>query len=243
MPSCPRCFALPQDDFAYCPVCARPRIVENLRAPAPPPWWLPPLQRTALVLGSLWLLVTLGVACLREAKAVRDARPQLSGGRPEDAWAGLEPFLKDNPEHVQGLLLCGEATIRLGRMPDATQCLAALTRLDPELGRQLAEEVRQNLTQRARMLGCDGEGFSRLLEYEPGVGAPFTASVLDGLDDIADACRKQRNEWVPRQMAALLAKQGQPHELLKKGYVPALTRALAQARYADARALAHLAFW
>src|SRR5881227_3679276 len=108
MSNCPRCLALTNDDFAYCAVCNRPRIVESLRAPMVPPNWLQPLQKILLGVLSLWLVITLGVAAFREAKAVRDARQLLAQQDPKDAWALLGPFLQDNPEHKQGLLLGGQ---------------------------------------------------------------------------------------------------------------------------------------
>ena len=78
MSNCPRCLALTTDDLAYCAVCKRPRIVESLRAPMIPPDWLQPLQKILLGVLSLWLVITLGVAAFREAKAVRDARQLLA---------------------------------------------------------------------------------------------------------------------------------------------------------------------
>lgn len=242
MPSCPRCLALTQDDFPYCTVCGRPRIVENLRAPMTPPEWLRPLQLTMLALLSLWLLVTVGVAFLREARAVREARQLLAEQKPEQAWNWLEPFLRDNSRHVQGLLLGGEATIQIGRMAEARQCLSALTEVYPKLGAQLAGEYRELLTRRARAIGCDSGGYSRLLESSQELGGPFPASVIEGVDELVEACHKQRQAWAIWQVSALITQDGQPHDLLRKGYVPALSRALAQGHYSDARAMAVQAF-
>lgn len=242
MASCPRCLALTQDDFPYCTVCGRPRIVENLRAPKTPPDWLRPLQLAALALLSLWLVVTLGVAFLREARAVREARQLLAEQKPQPAWEWLEPFLKDNPRHVQGLLLGGEAAIQIGRMAEAKQCLKTLTDINPKLGAQLASEDRELLTRQARAIGCNSGAFSRLLEASEELGEPFPASVIEGVDGLVEACHKRRQEWAIWQVSALLTQYGQPHELVRKGYVPAVTRALALGHYAVARNMAVRAF-
>jgi hypothetical protein len=241
MSNCPRCLALTNDDFAYCAVCNRPRIVESLRAPMTPPNWLQPLQKALLGVLSLWLVITLGVAALREAKAVRDARQLLASGRPQDAWALLGPFLQDNPEHKQGLLVGGQAAIRLDLVADAKKCLGTLTGLSPELGKQLGNDYRQVLTGKARAISCDASSFSKLLETSQALGDSFPASVTAGLDGFVEACRKSRNDWTPVQVSSQLAQQGQEIDLIGKGYVPAMGRALGQGRYNDAKILAQYA--
>src|SRR4051794_33039951 len=241
MLNCPRCLALTTDDFSYCAVCNRPRIVESLRAPMIPPNWLQPLQKILLGVLSLWLVITLGVAALREAKAVRDARQLLAAGQPQDAWARVGPFLQDNPQHKQGLLVGGQAAIRLNLMADAQKCLGTLTGLSPELGKQLGDDYRQVLTGQARAIGCNAAGFSKLLEDSRSLGDSFPASVTAGLDGLVESCRKIRNDWTPVQVTSQLARQGQEIDLIGKGYVPAIGRALGGGRYNDAKILAQYA--
>jgi hypothetical protein len=241
MSNCPRCLALTNDDFAYCAVCNRPRIVESLRAPMVPPNWLQPLQKILLGVLSLWLVITLGVAAFREAKAVRDARQSLAAEHPQEAWALLGPFLQDNPEHKQGLFVGGQAAIRLDLMADAQKCLGTLTGLSPELGKQLGDNYRQVLTGKARAIGCDAAGFSKLLEGAQSLGDSFPASVTAGLDGFVEACHKNQNDWAPVQVSSQLARQGQEIDLIGKGYVPAIGRALGGGRYNDAKVLAQYA--
>jgi tetratricopeptide (TPR) repeat protein len=239
MPSCPRCLALTPDDLAYCTVCGRSRIVESLRAPKTPPAWLRPLQLTVLSLLCVWLLVTLGVAFLREARAVREARKLLAEQQPQKAWEWLEPFLKDNPRHAQGLLLGGEAAIQIGRMADAKQCLTTLIAVDAKLGAQLGAEDRALLAQQARTIGCDTGAYARLLESSAELGEPYLAGVIDSVDAVVEACYRQRQDWWGiQQVSGLLSQYGQPHDLLHKGYAPAIGRELAQGHYATARSMA-----
>lgn len=253
MSNCPRCLALTNEDFAYCAVCGRSRIVESLRAPVIPPGWLRPLQQIMLGVLSLWLVVTLGVAFLREAKAVRDARQLLAEQHPQEAWVLLEPFLQDHPRHEQGLLLGGQAAIRLSLMAQADQRtqanylgqakqrLGTLTEISPELGKQLGDDYSQVLAQGTRATGCNAAGFSSLLKSSQDLGTSFPPSVIAGLDGVVEACRQNRNDWELVRISSLLTEQGQAAELTGKGYVPAISKALEQARYNDARALAQQA--
>lgn len=239
MPNCPRCQTLTNDDFAYCGACGLPRIVESLRAPRLPPEWLRPLQLILLGVLTLWLVVTLGVAYLREAKAVRDARTLLSDGKPQEAWTLLGPFLQEHPRHKQGLLLGGQATIRLDQVKEAKQFLGTLTEISPELGKQLGDDYRQTLTQRAQAVGCDAPAFLKVLSSAQSLGDSFPDSVTASLGGFVEACQKSGDTWgqVPYQ----LAEQGLRTDLIRKGYVPAIGRALGQARYSDAKALAQQA--
>jgi hypothetical protein len=238
MPACPRCLSLIDGDLAYCPVCGRPRIVEGLRAPVPPPAWQTPVQQALLVIAVLWLLVTVGVAFLREWKAVRAARELLAVNQPQLAWDQLRPFLEHHPEHAQGLLLCGQATIRLGLMVDAGHCYAKLGAVAPELAKPLAAEYQRVLTERARGLGCNPEGFGNLLAGADNLGAAFVPSVLAGLDRVVEACRLNQYQYQRYQLVSVLNGKVLGRELVTSGYVPAIGRSLAVGRYNMARLLA-----
>jgi len=190
---------------------------------------------------SLWLVVTVTVAFLREAKAVRVSRKLLAENRAQEAWSLLDPFLKDHPRHRQGLLLCGQATIRLSLRAEAKQCLATLGEESPELAKQLGEDYRQVLTAQVRAQGCSVTNFESLLGWAEELGDPYPASVTAGLDGVVDACRTARNEYEPWRFVSVLGKKGKAVEMVNKGYVPAIGRALTQARYGDAKVLAQQA--
>jgi tetratricopeptide (TPR) repeat protein len=243
MSSCPRCFALIDGGSTYCGVCGRPRIAEGLRAAVVRPAWFHPAMQALAGVVALWLLVTIGVAFLREARAVRLSRKLLEEGRAPDAWSLLMPFLPDHPTHRQALFLCGKATIRLGieRRAEAKQCLERLKEQSPELSKELEGDYSKTLTQQARELGCDVRRFEQLLASAEEIGPPYEESVLDGLDGIVDACRTVHDESTPWNLAQVLAKKNQSASLAEKGYVPAINGALAVGRYADAKALAQQA--
>jgi hypothetical protein len=190
---------------------------------------------------SLWLIVTLGVAFLREAKAVRDARPLLAAGKAQEAWTLLGPFLQSHPRHEQGLLLGGQATIRLNQMTEAKQFIETLTEISPELGKQLGDDYRQFLSQKAQAVGCNPDAFLQLLSSAQSLGDSFPKSVTAGFGGVAEACQKAGSGWTSVHLASQLTDLGMGADLIKKGYVPAIGRALGQARYGDAKALAQQA--
>jgi hypothetical protein len=241
MVSCSRCLSITDSESAYCGTCGRPRIAESLRAPFTRPEWqipLVPLQQLLLVVLALWLAITIGVAFLREFKAVRDSEKLLAENLYAPAWERLSPFVADHPEHDKGLLLCGKATIQLGLFQPAEDCLTKLTAVSPEMAKQLADDYRDVLSARARSLACSADAFRNLLAEAGTLGPSFAPSVLGGIDGVIETCRAARNEFEAWQFGTSLVRQGLGVELVAKGYVPALARALAQGRYADARAFA-----
>jgi hypothetical protein len=244
MPSCPRCFALIDGGAAYCGICGRPRIAESLRGTVVVrPVWFKPAVQALMGLVALWLLVTIGVAFLREYKAVRLSRKLLEGGLNADAWSLLQPFLPDHSKHRQALFLCGEATIRLEMKTEAKQCLERLNEQSPELAKELGNDYSKVLAQQVREKGCDVPHFEQLLASAEEIGPPYAGSVLSGLDSLVDACHASQRDYESWRLAQALAKKGQGMSMTEKGYVPAINRALAQARYVDAKALAQQAVY
>jgi hypothetical protein len=203
-----------------------------------PPNWLQPLQKILLGVLSLWLVITLGVAAFREAKAVRDARQYLAQNHPEEAWKLLAPFLEEHPRDEQGLLLSGRAALRLNKPTEAKQYLGTLTEVSPTLGKQLSDDYRVVITQRAQSIDCSPQGFPQLLAVSQELGTSYQEIVMAGLQSFAESCSTTGNYSVPEMVASLLAAHGSATDLVSKGYGPAIQRALEQARFEDAKALA-----
>jgi hypothetical protein len=244
MAECPRCSAMTTDELSYCAACGRPRIVESLRASRQPPTWLRPVQEAALVLFSAWLLVTVGVAFLREYKAVRDGRRLLAVNQvkeTEAAWMLLGPFVEDHPRHEQGQFLGGKAAIRLEKVPQAKQCLLRLSEVSPELAKQLGDDYRQNLAGRARGLACNEGSFLGLLAASRDLGGTIPAAVIANSDGFVEACASDRDYAALARVSEDLGNRGQGSELVHGGYLPAIGRALGQGHYSAAKALAGIA--
>jgi hypothetical protein len=195
-----------------------------------------------LVVASLWLVVTVAVAFLREAKAVRVSRQLLAEGKVQEAWSTLRPFFNENPDHAQAVFLCGQETVRLGLKAEAKQCLEKNAELSPELAETLQKDYSQVLTQKARTLGCNAAAFSDLLMWTGELGGNYDENVIAGLDGMVEACRSQERDQETEKIAALLAEQGRTGEMVRRGYVPAIQRAVAQGEYGHAEVLANQAY-
>ena len=242
MERCPRCSKVVEVNWAYCPTCYRPRILESLQAPVVQTAWRRKILLGLIGLASLWLLVTVGVAFLREAKAVRVSRALLLEGRNEEAWQVLQPFLLSHPEHHQALFLCGKETIRLNLKDEPKACLQQLDQHSPELAKELRADYGPILTEKARSLGCNSEEFESQLGWGDALGGGFSENVINGLDAIVDACRADQNSRELPRIAEVLAKRGKAMAMMERGYIPAINKAVAGARYQEAEALARLAF-
>jgi tetratricopeptide (TPR) repeat protein len=240
MPNCPRCYAFSDSGSAYCATCGRPRIVESLQVPVAQPSWQRRGLQVSIVVAAVWLLVTIGVAFLREAKAVRVSRELLAAGKAQEAWSLLGPFLADHPQHIQALFLGGQATLRLGLKDEAKNCFTEVRKRSPELADELGKDFRNVLTAQTRTQACgDASNFDQLLAWAEGLGDPYTTSVYEGLDGIVESC--QSTYGGPSQFIAALAKREQAVKMAEKGYAPVIGRALAQARYGDAYRLSQQA--
>lgn len=241
MERCPRCSKIVEANWAYCPVCDRPRILESLRTSIAQPVWQQQLWQGTTAIVTLWLVVTLGVAFLREAKAVRDSRELLAAGKVQEAWSTLQPFLPDHPDHRQGLFLCGQETIQLGLKEEPKRCLQHLEEISPDLAKDLRADYAGRVTAKAHGMGCNATAFHELLALGDQLGGEFAGTVLSGLDGVVDACHAARNGYPLMQISQMLAKDGRAMALVEHGYVPAISRAVAQGRREDANALAHQA--
>lgn len=114
-------------------------------------------------------------------------------------------------------------------------------RLSPELTKQLGDEYRQVLTAQAQGLGCNVSEFEKLLAGAQELGDPYPASVVAGFGGVVEACRTARNDSQSWRLGAQLVKEGRAAEVIDKAYVPAIRKALAEARYGDAKILAQQA--
>ncbi len=241
MERCPRCSSFVDTGRAYCQTCNRSRILESLRAPWSRPAWQDQAWRGATVVVSLWLVVTVAVAFLREAKAVRDSRQHLAAAQPELAWARLEPFLKDHPRHRQALLLCGKATVRLDRRTEAKDCLDRLDKRSPELAQELRKDYAEVLPEVTRKLVCQAAAFQERLAWAGTLGAGFDSHVIAGLDGVVATCRATQASSEIAKIAESLAEQGRAVALVERGYVPAIQQAMRKRQYDEAKVLARQA--
>jgi hypothetical protein len=220
MERCPRCSEAIEAGWAYCPVCGRSRVLESLRAPVETPEWKYHLLRALVAILTVWLVVTVGVAFLREAKTVREARQLLENGNPQGAWNRLEPFLNEHPEHKQALLLCTRANILLNRLEKAGECFRRERMVSPKLAETLKADLGQAIAAKSLTLGCDPEGFKTLFGLAEEVGAPDPREVSKGLSNVITACSSSSQMGKLGDVAAFLAGKNRAMELVELGFVP-----------------------
>lgn len=241
MQRCPRCHTFIEAGWGYCPVCGRPRILESLRVPEAQPAWHEPALKGLVALVTVWFLITVGVAFLREWKAVRDSRELLDQGETQQAWNLLESFLPRHPEHRQAVFLSGKAAIRLDKYGEARQLLDKLAASSSDLAEELGAEYRQELAGRAQSLGCNVPGFQALLGSAEMIGPAYAEAVMSGLSTLVQQCRASGNDYGVRTLAAALSQNGRALGLVQHGYAPAILSAVEQRRYDEAQELARQA--
>ncbi|HWN44853.1 MAG TPA: hypothetical protein VNW71_21700 [Thermoanaerobaculia bacterium] len=220
MERCPRCSEAIESVWAYCPTCGRSRILESLRVPVKTPDWQYKVLRSLILVLGVWLVVTIGVAFLREAKAVRDARQLLATGKPQEAWNTLEPFLREHPEHEQALFLCTEANIVLGDLPKAGKCFKRERDVSPDLASMLKPQLGSAIAAKSLTLGCDPEAFKALVGLAEDVGAPDPRKVGKGLHGVIVDCDRTGQMEKLADIAAFLAGKNRAMELVELGFVP-----------------------
>ncbi|HEX5719950.1 MAG TPA: hypothetical protein VF179_27595 [Thermoanaerobaculia bacterium] len=173
----------------------------------------------------VWLVVTIGVAFLREAKAVRDARQLLATGKPQEAWSTLEPFLREHPKHDQALFLCTEANIALGDLPRAGECFKRKRDVSPDLASMLKPQLGSAIAAKSLTLGCDPDAFKALFILAEEVGAPDPREVGKGLPGIVMNCAQTSQMEKLADIAVFLAGKNRAMELVELGFVPIIEQA------------------
>lgn len=205
MASCPRCLELIDGEPGYCGVCGRPRIVESLRLEKGTPLWLRTAWKSLIWLTLFWFLITVGVAFIREARAVRLSRQLLAENKAQEAWELLSPFLPDHPHHLQGLFLCGKATVRLGLKSEAKQCLTGVSGISEGFAKELTDDYQKVLAEKGRTGGCDVQNFAQLLGWKQELGAPFETSLVAALERVVEDCRAGRRYYDLQNIRGMLA--------------------------------------
>lgn len=226
MERCPRCSEAVEAGWAYCPTCGRSRILESLRTPSTTPEWQYKVLRALIAVMTVWLTVTLGVAFLREAKAVREARQLLEQGDPQGAWMRLAPFLTEHPEHEQALFLCAKANFLLPEgLAKAGECFKKVQAESPKLGATLKQDFGSAVAAKSLTLGCDPEGFNALSGLAEEVGAPDPREVSKGLSGVILSCNQASQTEGLSEIAAFLAARNRALEMVELGYVPLIEQA------------------
>lgn len=203
MQACKRCHRATADHGPFCTTCDHERIPESLLAPRELPTWSGRVAEVAVVVVGLWLLVTFGIAFLREAQALRWARTSLAMGDAERAYKLISPFLESHPSHVEALLLAGSAAIKTPRHQQAASLYSRLASLEGKGARARLEQLRklhdEEIPRLASELPCGQTAFAQLFETFEGLGQDYLPTLLNAGARLTTQCaldsyRQRANE-------------------------------------------------
>lgn len=177
----------------YCGTCGHGRITESLQAPVDRPAWVDQALAAVAMALAFWFTVTVGVAFLREAKALRRARAALELPDPAAAYPWVAPFVAAHPDHPEALFLAGQAAIGTDRPAEALAHFFKLEGMTKNEGAQeraarLADVYRQQIPARAQGVACGQSNYADFHRaYEP-LGEPFFESFMSAAAVVARKC-------------------------------------------------------
>lgn len=241
MYECDRCGGRGTDESAYCQFCGYSRVVEWLRALQERPEWLPTLRVALGALILAWFLVTVGVAFLREAKALRRGREALEAGKPETALEWLAPFVAKHPQSDEGLVLAATAAVRLRRVEEARQYHEALKSVSGERSGEVERIFREAIVAALAQIDCSSEEYQRFYEQYLPLGDEFVDDLRNGAGKVIRRCFAAGEGYTAFQLGHWLLEETSDPSLVTGVYVEAVKGVLADGKYGEAAALVHQA--
>ncbi len=242
MPRCKSCDQLLAEDSPFCQYCGNSRIVESLTTPRKPPEWLDRALSVATIVLGLWLLVTIGIAFLREAKALRRARAAIETNNLSQANSWIEPWLARHPNHPEALFLAGNAAIKLGFSKDAIQHFQTLSTLRDSGSKRAAERVnkltsifQKQLPINSLRFQCGQSQYADFYNTFIELGPEMEDALLDSAANVASKCitladRRRKNEpayWLikekgldPARVVSFVYLRPLENAMAKKNYDP-----------------------
>lgn len=233
----------PRDPF--CSICGHARIVESLRASTDrPPWSERALVAGAAIIG-IWLIITLGVAFLREAKAVRRAREALALDNVDLAYHWISPFVPTHQDHIEALFIAGVAAMKTSR-PEEAQAhyfkLGAMTEEEDavERKRQLEEVYHDQIPKNAALLECGQSPYEQFYESYNALGDQFRNTIVRSGAAVARKCVGSRQRGMANEPGYWLinAKGIDPELVVRSLYLEPIKPALERGQYLLAANLA-----
>ncbi len=200
MQTCALCHQSPAAADPFCANCDHPRIAESLMAPVQRPPWFDQAVRAGAAIVGVWLLITVGVAFLREAKALRWARTALEANDPARAYGLVSPFVAAHPKHAEARYLAGSAAIKTGRSQEAVAHYSTLVSLgegkDVERIGRLEAIYQKQIVMNASRLACGQSEYAQFYDTYAALGERFHETLVRSGANMAGRCVLSRN---PRQ--------------------------------------------
>lgn len=244
MQMCTQCHRATADESPYCTSCGHERIAESLVAHQEPPGWYDQAAKAAAIAVGVWLLVTVGVAFLREAKALRWARAALEANEAEKAYGLVSPFLAAHPDDAEALFLAGSSALRSRRPRRAIEHYSALVRLEDkdavERAQRLEAVYNDEIPRLAAVLSCGQRPFAEFFESFEVLGTAFDDALLHSAASVAKKCVLEGTDRIANEPGFWLIhdKQLDAERVVTTVYVEPIGAAIEQGSYVLARSLA-----
>ena len=241
MYQCARCGNEGTADVAYCQVCGQSRIGESLLSVRERPEWLPTVRFGLVAIALVWFIVTVGVAFLREAKALRRGRQALEAGQPATALSWLEPFVAERPRSEEGLALAATAAVRHDRIEDARRYRDALGQLSVQRSEAVDAIFRETIAARVAWIGCSPEGYQGLYPLYSPLGEEFAGQLQDGARRVVRRCFAEGDGDAAFRLGRWLLSETSDPVLVTGLYIEEIKGVLAAGSYVEAATLAQQA--
>jgi hypothetical protein len=200
------------------------------------------LKVGAIIVGA-WFLVTVGVAFLREAKALRRARAALEAGHADRAYNWAAPFVASHQHHVEGLYLAGSSAIKTGRLQEATAHYSKLSSMN---GKKAAERIgrleatyHEQILQDVGELSCGQSHYASYYESCMSLGEKFHDTLVRGASHLTRKCAGSDNPSIANEPGYWLIdeKDLDPEYVVNALYIEPMKSVLEGGRYQLARHL------
>lgn len=245
MQECTLCHHSTAPEDPFCSFCGHARIVESLQVPVVrPPWFEKVLMAGTAIVG-VWLIITVGVAFLREAKAVRRTRAALEANDAPQAYGWISPFVKSHPKHAEALYLAGISAVKTNRPKEAAAHYSTLVSMGEdkaamERSSRLETIYHEQILVKASRLQCGQSPYQTFYEAYDVLGEKFRDTLVRSGASVARKCvgsdrASRANEpgyWLIHE------KKFDPEFVVSTLYIGPLKSAFEQGQYQLARDLA-----
>lgn len=245
MPICQHCRRDVAPREPYCSHCGKPRIADSLTDPAFEAPWINQAASIAALATLLLFVITVAVAFLREAQALRWGRAALAEDRNGRAYDLLQPYVAEHPDSLEGRYLAGIACLATNRPKAAAQHFGALESRKPTKHaiaklEALRAAYGNILETKVAQLECGQTPIAGFYEAHEPLLEDFGGRILDGAARLASRCVGEEDLTVANEPGFwLIHERGMdPEEIVERLYARPAAAALERGETKAGRLLA-----
>lgn len=246
MDRCKLCNELLHPERPYCPKCGKERIVDSLEMASRRPPWLDQSLTIAVITISCWLLITIAVAFLREAKALRRARVALQTNQLEVADRWISSWVSKHPDDPETLFLAGNIAIKRGIHEGSIDYYKRLETLQDDKRAQIrltkmTAIYQDQIPKNAMTITCGQSHYADFYSAYSATNESFKPALLDAAANLTRKCVNQGNPQVANEPGFWLIDQDKfpTREIVSKLYIAPMTHDIEAGDYG---LVEHLAF-